>query len=380
MSFTRLKQRTDTYANWEAQNNNTPGGLKILQGEICVIIADADSASAGLSNAQVITGIPLKERLPNTGEVLGTKIGQGFATRWDEIPTNFHIPQVNFANGTGRVLGTRNNGGTHVYKHPGEMFRAIFGPVYSPPRVSATLYDAANSNLNGALLEMGQEVTGVRVGVNPQAASFPIKLGRAFESTSGRVQLVTPQADETALPPATIGQFNRLVVPGPFRIDPANSNYNTGNGLYRRSFFAEVTDNRPGVDGGNYTTGSNGLDAYAAYPTFFGKSAAPLPVGEAAIGAFLQANFSPMIRARSGYDAGNVAYVNGERSHFAYPAAYGPLAKVLNALGGDTMAVSFNAPVTALLTKVGRYANIPYLVYRSKDPGYNNSIIFNFQF
>ena len=377
MSFTRIKQRTDTYANYEAINNNTPGGLKILQGEVCVVIADAASAAAGLSNPEADLIRPLRERLANTGEVLGMKIGSGFENRWDELPYHFAIPNINYANGTGRVLGTQSNGATHVYNHPAKMMKAIFGPVYSAPQLGISLLDGGNNNLNGALLEVGQVVSGAKVSVNPIVQSYRIKLGQIFENTGNRVQV---GLDETAAAPNSITTFNRVITPTPFSITPALGAYNGGNGLYSRSFSAEVLDERPGVEGGNNRVGAGGLNAYAAYPTFFGKTTADTPTSESARGEFLKANCSKLLRARSQYATGVLNYVGGECAVFAYPAAYGPLTAVLNSLNSDTLAASFDAPIRALLSNGTLYQNVPYLVYRSKAPGYNGQIPFTFNF
>ncbi len=374
---TRIKLRTDTYANWDAANANAPGGLKILQGEVCVILADAASAAAGLSNAVVDLVTPLIDRLPNTGEVLGTKIGQGFAVRWDLIPTNFHIPRINYPNGTGRVLGTRNNGQSHVYDHPGKMFRAIFQPVYSGPDVAARLSDGNNTDLNGALLEVGQLIAGVNVTISSTPHSYRIKQGDAYESTTGQVQL---GLDETAAAPLSIGTFQRALAP--FSLVPGNSGYDGGSGTYRRSFYGTVLDERPGAEGGNNLVGSGGVNTYATYPTFFGKSNQPLPTDPAAVGAFLQANATPLIRTRQNYSAGKLAYRNGERPLFGYPAAWGPLSQILDELGLNQLGYSgaaFGNPLPGLVSKAGQYQNVPYLFYTTFS-GFNGDILFTFQF
>ena len=368
MSFSRIKQRTDTYANWENQNNNTPGGLKIMQGEICVVLADSASAAAGLSNIIADTVTPLVERLANTGEVLGTKVGQGFAVRWDEIPLNFHLPNINFPNGGGRILGTRSNGASHVYNHPGKALKAVFAPVYSAPEVGLRILTGAGTDLNNALLEVGQPLEGVHLAVYPYLRTYRIKVGRAFETTfNPAVQI---GLDETAIDPNTIGNFSRLITAAPalFAVTPQNATYDGGQGYYTRRFYSDVLDDRPAVEGGNVRAGSGEVRVSSAYPMFFGKSNLDLPASEVERGIFLQEHCTSMIRPRSNYDAGKVAYRNGERAHLAYPEAWGPLSVIRDVLGVDTMAASFNAPVRALISKNDRYTNIPYLVYRLKTP------------
>ena len=387
MSFTRIKQRTDTYANWVAQNNNTPGGLKILQGEVLVIIADSASADANLSNVTTDLVTPRYQRLANTGEILGTKVGEGFTTRWDLIPISFPFVEVNYANGTGRVLGTRNNGGTHVYRTPLSIQQAIFGPVYTPPGISSALRDGSNNDLNNAKIEVGQVIAGVRMDVSRSVGTYPVIIGQVFETTSG-ASLVGP--NETSQPPASIGSFSRKIdydyptaVQRDFKLNALNASYSggqSGSGLFQRSFYASVYDSRPSALGGNNIVSTDTKRIYATYPTFFGKSAAALPGDPNQMGAFLQANCSSMLLGRASYPAGLVNYANLERSHFAYPADFGPLRRINNELGSDTMAASFNPPVTALVSKPGQYTNVPYLVYRSKDPGYDVPIVFDFLF
>jgi hypothetical protein len=375
--FNRFRPRIDTYTNWETINNNTPGGLKIMQGEICVIIADAGSAAAGLSNIIADMSTPLTERLANTGEVMGMKYGNGYILRWDEIPTNYHIPNINFANGSGRVLGTRNNGATHVYNHPGKMFKAIFKPVYTMPGLNVSLTSSGN-NINGALYEVGQSVSEVNVNVQPLLQSYRIKLGRAFEITRGRVQL---GADETATDPNTIGSFSRPVAN--FLINPTTGVYDAGSGTYGRQFIAEVTDAQPSAEGGETTTGSGTLYARATYPTFFGKSTQAPPSDPAQLGTWLQANTTAMIRGRDNYPIGNVAYSGGEHAIYAHPAAWGPLARInnINTLNELETGGSFSSgPVNATITKTAFYNDIPYLVYVSGGSGFNATIFLSFLF
>jgi hypothetical protein len=241
-AFTRITQRSATYSEWEAQNKNTPGGLKLAVGEVCVIIADQASAAAGLSNTVAQPG-PLKDRLANTGEVLGTKVGNGANLRWDEIPTNYHIPTVNFPNGGGRVLGTRHNGASHVYDHPGKMFKALFAPVYAAPEVILSITSAGN-NINGALLEVGQALPTVLVNARPSLRSYPIRRGRIYEENSRRTQI---GPDETAISPNSIIAFSRESVA--FKIVPATGT-RRNDGVFVRRFFADVTDKRPSKEGG----------------------------------------------------------------------------------------------------------------------------------
>lgn len=374
--FNRFQPRTDTYANWETVNNNTPGGLRILQGEICVIIADPASAAAGLSNILADTTQPKNLRLANTGEVLGFKMGEGAAQRWDEMPIMFHLPNINFGNGSGRILGTRQNGATHVYNHPGKALRAIFAPVYSAPDLGVSLTSNGNS-INGALFEVGQSIPGAAVNVQPYLHSYRIKLGQAYEVTSGRTQL---GLDETAGDPNTIAAFSRALAG--FSLTPGTAQYDGGSGTFRRNFLAAVTDTRPSNEGGEVRTESGVLEVRAAYPAFFGKSAATMPTDPAQLGAFIQANGTPMLRYRGRYDAGKVAYRNGERPLFFYPAAWGSLSQILDELGLNQLGyggAAFNAPVNAVLSKAGQYDNVPYLGYAT-DSGFNADILFSFLF
>jgi hypothetical protein len=375
--FTRIAHRTATYAEWVAQNNNTPGGLKLMQGEICVIIADQASAAAGLSNPVAQPG-PLAERFANTGEVLGTKIGNGANLRWDETPTNYHIPKINYGNGGGRVLGTRENGATHVYDHPGKMFQAIFAPVYSRPEVAVNIL-SNSAGINGAVYEVGQDIANVQVFVAPSIRSYPIKRGRAYEenpSNGARTQL---GADETANSPNTIGSFSRSVPA--FEIVPGNST-RRGDGYFVRRFFADVTDTRPSNEGGEVTAESGRLEVYAAFPTFFGKTTQPLPAGEAARGTFLQANCTPTIIGRQNFNSGSQIYTNGERPVFAYPASYGPLRDILDVTGSSQLGytgAAFRGGVLGKITKAGFYTEEPMLIYETVS-GFNGDQFFNFVF
>jgi len=370
----RIKQRTSPYAIWESVNQNTPGGLKIMQGEICVVLADAASAAAGLSNIVADLTRPKPERLANAGEVLGIKIGEGSMSRWDEIPLNFHMPTVRFLNGTGRILGTQLNGASYDFKHPGLALRAVFAGVYSPPGVNVRLY-SGDRDLNGQIAEIGQVLDDVRVQVNSGLGTYRIKEGRALENT-GVVRLLG-QA-EMANDPNSIASFSRAV--DNMLLLPANSRYDAGNGLFSRVFTADVTDARPSNEGGANTVTAGQVATYATYPTFFGKTAAAIPAGGADLGAFLQATCTPLLRGRGRYDAGKVAYRGGERPLLAYPAMFGPLSQILDELGLNQLGYSgaaFAPARTATLSKQGSYANVEYLAYTTTG-GFNADILFSF--
>lgn len=364
--------RTATYTAWETLHNTTPGGLRIAKGVVCAIIADAGSAAVSLSNAQADTA-PRGRRLPNAGEILGFKLGEGDAVQWPQLAIYYPFPEVYYPAGTGRVLGTQTNGATHVYTHPVQVMKAIFGPVYSPPALNVSL-TSSGTNINGGLYEVGQVLPAVSVNVQPVRNTHRIRLGQAFEVTGNRVQL---GADETAASPNSLGNFSRPVAG--FSITPATGQYDAGSGQYRRQFLAAVTDTRPAAEGGEYRAESGVLTARATYPIFFGKSTATLPTDPAALGAWLQANLTPQLLGRQNYAPGVVQYRNGERPVFAYPAAWGPLSRIDDAVGGNQLGVSFNMAVGATLGKTGQYATVPYLVYTTSN-GFSGNILYAFVF
>ena len=376
--FTRIALRTATYADWEAQNNNTPGGLKLMEGEVCIILADQASAAAGLSNTIAQPG-PQKDRMmANTGEVIGNKVGSGAGVRWDELPINFPFSGINFPSGGGRVLGTRDNGASHVYNHPGKAWNAVFGPVYSAPVVGAAI-TSNGGNINGAVFEVGQDLPAVAVIGYPSIRSYPIKRGRIFEenpATGARTQL---GVDETAISPNTIGNFSRQVPA--FELTKTNS-FRNGNGIFERRFFADVTDTRPSNEGGEVTSESGRLAAYAAFPTFFGQTNEPMPADPAARGAFLQRICSQRIVGRENYAPGSVIFQPGFRPLFAFPASYGPLRDILDVTNNSQLGytgAAFNQPIQGLVSKANHYDNEPYLIYETSS-GFNGDQLFTFLF
>lgn len=377
-NFTRIASRTATYAEWELENNNTPGGLKLMEGETAVIKADQASAAMGLSNTTAQPGDQKDRMLANTGEIIGNKIGSGAGVRWDQLPINFPFTGINYPSGGGRVLGTQNNGATHVYNHPGKALQAIFAPVYSPPAVGVAITGSGN-NINGVLFEVGQDIAAVNVNVYPTFRSYPIKRGRAYEenpATGARTQL---DVEETAISPATIGNFSRIVLG--FEVVPGNS-YRHGDGRFERRFFADVTDTRPSNEGGEVSVESGRVSVLAAFPTFFGQTNEAMPVTQAARGNFLQRLASQRIVGRENYAPGSVIFQPGFRPLFAYPASYGPLRDILDVTNNSQLGyqgAAFNQGIPALVSKAGHYASEPYLIYET-SAGFNGDQVFTFLF
>jgi hypothetical protein len=365
MSYTRLIPREDTYANWEQTNQDlAPNGLRLALGEMAAVIADPTSGALGLSNAAAQPGNP-GTRLPNNGEIIFFKIGLGPNYRWDQLPVMWPMRQISVNNG--RKLGTTQAGKDWRFVDPNMALLEVFKAPYVAPGASLQI------NPPSFTFEVGQPIP-LQIVASVVTNTFRVSRARLVRKTTGAGGAGTLVGQERiATGAGTVDSFTEAI--NNFVIQPTD--FYAGRNIYSNHFELTVVDDRPTADGGPNEVKSL-FQVSALLPEFFGKSAINLRADPTKVAQVL-ASCTRMVRQKSTFQPGTIAYQGGEFCYYLLPKVGGALSNITDIAGiGQLDANGAFPPADVFEVNVDINGHqTPYLVYQSKS-AYGSPILLNF--